>query len=87
MKELQSIRVMSAEEIKNIRLKLNLSQSEFAKCYGLPIGTIRNWEQSRTSPDFASNYFLYQILKEPKKTAKLVKEWIEKSKDSYFIIS
>lgn len=34
--------------IKQIRKKKNLKQDEFAKELGIPVGTIRNWEQGRS---------------------------------------
>jgi DNA-binding transcriptional regulator YiaG len=41
-----TIRVMTDQEIKNIRSKLELSQKDFCIQYGLSIGTFRNWEQA-----------------------------------------
>lgn len=36
---------------------LGLSQSEFASRFRVPIGTLRDWEQARTTaPDFAITY-------------------------------
>jgi DNA-binding transcriptional regulator YiaG len=37
------IRVMTSQEVKEIRSKLQLSQKDFCHRYGLPIGTFRNW--------------------------------------------
>ena len=36
---------------KIIRRALGLSQEEFAARYRIPIGTLRDWEQGRTTPD------------------------------------
>ena len=33
------------------REKMRLSQPEFAKLLGVPVATLRNWEQGRTCPD------------------------------------
>ena len=41
-------------DVAAIRKKLKLSQSAFAKRYGLPLGTVRDWEQQRRSPDRAA---------------------------------
>lgn len=38
------------QNIKEIRETTGMSQSAFAKMYGIPIGTLRNWEQGTNSP-------------------------------------
>jgi DNA-binding transcriptional regulator YiaG len=73
-------RSMAPEEIKNVRLKLELSQRNFCIRYGLPLATLRNWEQGRTCPDIAASLYLYQIERCPITTAENVAEWIDKSK-------
>jgi putative transcriptional regulator len=52
-------------EIKSIREQLNLSQEEFAEKYGLPVATIRNWEQGRRKPDGATRLLLQLIRSQP----------------------
>ena len=43
-----------ARLIRRTRTGLGLSQSEFASRFRVPIGTLRDWEQARTTaPDFA----------------------------------
>ena len=37
-------------DIKEIRQKLNKSQSEFAMMIGVSVGTLQNWEQGRRKP-------------------------------------
>ncbi|MGC8658029.1 MAG: helix-turn-helix domain-containing protein [Desulfomonilaceae bacterium] len=37
-------------EVKNIRQKLNLSQSEFAEMLGISLRTLQNWEQKHRLP-------------------------------------
>jgi putative transcriptional regulator len=37
--------------IKSIRRKLNVSQSEFALMIGVSTGTVQNWEQGRREPE------------------------------------
>jgi len=40
-----------------IRRALRMTQEEFANAYGIPLGTLRDWEQARaTPPDFAMGY-------------------------------
>lgn len=46
-----------ARLIRTTRTGLGLSQSEFASRFRVPIGTLRDWEQARTTaPDFAIAY-------------------------------
>jgi putative transcriptional regulator len=35
--------------VKKLRWKLGLSQQAFARRYGIPLGTVRDWEQGRSS--------------------------------------
>lgn len=46
-----------ARLIRQTRNGLGLSQAEFAQRFRVPVGTLRDWEQSRvTAPDFAIAY-------------------------------
>jgi putative transcriptional regulator len=38
-------------DIKSIRSKLKLSQSEFAMMIGVSVSTLQNWEQGRRQPE------------------------------------
>lgn len=38
----------------SVRKKLNVSQPDFSKLLGVPVGTIRDWEQGRKQPDSAA---------------------------------
>ncbi len=46
-------------EIKAIRLSLQISQEEFAYTYGVPLRSLQNWEQAngRTPPTAVMSYF------------------------------
>jgi len=52
-------------DIKNIRDKLNMSQSEFATSFGLNVETLRNWEQGKRHPTEFSANFLKVIEQDP----------------------
>ncbi len=46
-----------ARLIRRTRTGLGLSQADFASRFRVPVGTLRDWEQSRaTAPDFAIAY-------------------------------
>ena len=51
--------------VKRIRWALHMSQSEFAKTFRIPLGTLRDWEQHRRDPDQAALAYLEVIAREP----------------------
>jgi putative transcriptional regulator len=51
--------------VKLIRAKLGLTQEEFARRFGLPLGTVRDWEQGAHLPDRAAMVLLRVIAREP----------------------
>jgi putative transcriptional regulator len=53
-----------------IRRALKLSQEEFARAYHIPIGTLRDWEQSREEPAAAVRAYLRVIAREPEMVRK-----------------
>ena len=55
---------------KRARWKAGLSQEEFALRFGIPLGTLRDWEQHRTEPDQTSTNYLRVILANPKAVIK-----------------
>lgn len=52
-------------QVKVIRRALGLTQEEFAARYRLPLGTLRDWEQGRSTPDAPARAYLAVIAKEP----------------------
>lgn len=54
-----------ASLVKRIRWKLGLSQSEFSAAFGIPLGTLRDWEQHRRQPDQAAKSYLEVIARDP----------------------
>ncbi len=47
--------------VRVIRMALGLTQQEFADTYGIPVATLRDWEQGRRQPDQASKTLLKLI--------------------------
>jgi putative transcriptional regulator len=47
--------------VKRLRMKLHLTQEQFSKRYGIPLTTLRDWEQYRTQPDQASQSYIKVI--------------------------
>ncbi len=52
-------------DIKQIRKRLNKSQSEFAFMIGVSISTLQNWEQGRRKPDGPARALLQVASKNP----------------------
>jgi putative transcriptional regulator len=50
---------------KRARDATNLSQAEFSSRYGIPIGTVRDWEQGRKAAEAAAMNYLLVITKMP----------------------
>ena len=51
--------------VKALRQRLGMTQAEFAEAFGLPISTLRDWEQLRSNPDAPACALLRAIEREP----------------------
>jgi putative transcriptional regulator len=56
-------------DIKAIRDKLGVSQSEFALMIGVSISTLQNWEQGRRQPDGPARALLKVAAENPEAVA------------------
>ena len=54
-----------AIDVRTLRRKLRLSQSEFAARFGFPPATLKNWEQGRTRPEGPARVLLAVIARHP----------------------
>ncbi len=52
-------------DVATIRDKTGLSQPAFAKSIGVPLGTLKNWEQGRRRPEGPARVLLALIGKRP----------------------
>lgn len=52
-------------DVRAVRRRLRLSQSEFAAKFGFLPATLRNWEQGRTRPDGPARVLLAVIARHP----------------------
>jgi putative transcriptional regulator len=59
-------RMRRTPRIKVIRRALGLTQEEFAARYRIPLGTLRDWEQGRATPDQPTQAYLTVIARNPK---------------------
>ena len=58
-------RMKRTPQVKVIRRALGLSQEEFSARFHIPVGTLRDWEQSRKEPDAAACAYLTVIARNP----------------------
>jgi putative transcriptional regulator len=52
-------------DVRKVRLRMGLSQAQFATKFGFPPATLRNWEQGRSRPDASTRVLLGVIAKHP----------------------
>ena len=52
-------------DVRSVRQKLGLSQSQFAARFGFTAATVKNWEQGRTQPDGPARTLLAVIAHYP----------------------
>jgi len=57
-------------DVKKIRAKLGVSQSEFAMMIGVSVSTLQNWEQGRREPEGPAKALLIVASKDPEAVAK-----------------
>ena len=62
-------RGLKAREIRMTRTQLGLSQREFAKRFHVPIGTLRDWEQARSTPPRFAIAYIRIIAQHPELVA------------------
>jgi len=52
----------SVESIRQLRKKTKMSQPDFGKKYGIPVATIRDWEQGRRKcPDYVVELIKFKV--------------------------
>src|SRR5438128_11565886 len=60
-------RMKRTPQAKIIRRALELTQEEFAARYHIPLGTLRDWEQGRATPDQPTRAYLTLIARDPER--------------------
>lgn len=68
--ELAKMRRVS--RVKVLRQRLGMTQVEFAAAFGLPVSTLRDWEQRRSTPDAPARALLHAIEREPETMRRLL---------------
>ena len=52
-------------DVRQVRSRVGLSQTEFAQKFGFSVATLRNWEQGRREPEVPARILLAIIDKHP----------------------
>ena len=60
-------------DVKAIRVRLGLTQQEFAVRFGFSVNTVRHWEQGRRVPEGPTRAYLLVIDREPKAVQKALR--------------
>src|SRR5271156_6017269 len=58
--------------VKALRQRLGMTQTEFAEAFHLPITTLRDWEQRRSTPDAPARALLLAIERDPEVMRRLL---------------
>src|SRR6266851_3612723 len=70
----QLARMRRVSRIKVLRQRLGMTQAEFAEAFHLPIATLRDWEQHRSTPDAPARALLLAIERDPEVMRRLLAE-------------
>ncbi len=62
MTEEELSKVKAVPRVKTLRRVLKLTQEEFSKRYGIPLGTLRDWEQGAKEPDTTAKSYIRAIM-------------------------
>jgi DNA-binding transcriptional regulator YiaG len=65
LRDLQPVTVNETPNLTALRRRLHLSQGAFASLFGIPLATIKDWEQGRRRPDAPARAYLRVIAQNP----------------------
>lgn len=68
----QLAKMRRVSRVKMLRQRLGMTQAEFAEAFHLPITTLRDWEQRRSTPDAPARALLLAIERNPKVMRRLL---------------
>lgn len=67
-------RMKRTPQAKIIRRALGMTQEEFSARYHIPLGTLRDWEQGRATPDQPTQAYLIVIARSPEGVQQALKD-------------
>jgi len=65
LRELKPAAVAEVPDIASLRRRLRFSQGVFADLFGIPLGTLKDWESGRRRPDAPTRAYLRVIARDP----------------------
>ena len=65
-------RGLFARDVRLARQAVGMSQEAFAAALGLPVATLRNWEQGRFSPDPAARALIRLVGDDPERAVRVL---------------
>lgn len=65
LRELRPVDTGNAPDVAAVRRRLHLSQGAFAQLFGIPLATVKDWEQGRRRPDAPARAYLRVIAMNP----------------------
>jgi putative transcriptional regulator len=68
----QLAKMRRVSRAKALRQRLGMTQAEFAQAFHLPITTLRDWEQQRSTPDAPARALLLAIERDPEVMRRLL---------------
>jgi putative transcriptional regulator len=68
----QLAQMRRVSRVKVLRQRLGMTQAEFAEAFHLPITTLRDWEQCRSTPDAPARALLLAIERDPEVMRRLL---------------
>ena len=70
----QLARMRRVSRVKVLRQRLGMTQAQFAEAFHLPITTLLDWEQHRSTPDPPARALLLAIERDPEVMRRLLAE-------------
>ena len=70
----QLAKMRLASRVRVPRQRLGMTQMQFAEAFHLPITTLRDWEQHRSTPDAPARALLLAIERDPEVMRRLLAE-------------
>ena len=70
----QLSKMRRVSRVKVLRQRLGMTQMQFAEAFHLPITTLRDWEQHRSTPDAPARALLLAIERDPEVMRRLLAE-------------
>ncbi len=70
---LYAVHIPAEIDVRAIRVRLGLTQQQFAIRFGFSVNTLRHWEQGRRIPEAPTRAYLLVIDREPQAVAKALR--------------